>query len=128
MNKTKLSIIVCCLFCYLSVFAQTTSKPASLSISGKVVDINTNKHIPFVSIAIKRTGLGTISDTLGVFHLRVQQGDTLIFSALGYHSKTWALPRILDTENPPFFLYRIKRKILPIKRGKCICFWNLRAI
>ncbi len=122
MNKTGLSIIICCLFCYVSVFAQTTSKPTSLSISGRVVDIKTNKHIPFVSIAVKRTGLGTISDTLGVFHLRVQQDDTLTFSALGYHAKTWALPCVFGTENPPFFHIELKEKSYKLKEVNVYAF------
>ena len=60
------------------------------------------------TISIKRTRMGTICDSLGVFHLQVQQADTLVISALGYQTKEWAVPFIFNPEFPPFFSIKME--------------------
>lgn len=56
------------------------------SISGKV--ISETEVLPFVSIVIKGTSVGTTSDAGGEFKLdKVQNGDVLVFSYIGYQNK-----------------------------------------
>jgi hypothetical protein len=64
-----------CLF----VAAQKTT------ISGKVIDAETNEAIPFVNIGFQHSLVGTISETDGSFYLSTPKAtDTLLVSSLGY--------------------------------------------
>lgn len=57
---------------------------SSFAVSGKVTD-NKGLVLPGVSVAVKGTTLGTISDVDGKFVLKLPNGSsTLIFSFLGY--------------------------------------------
>ncbi len=59
-----------------------------ISVSGKVTDANTGEPIPGVSILIKDTQKGTETDFDGNYTLNVNKGVSLVFSSLGYVSKT----------------------------------------
>ncbi len=59
----------------------------TLEIQGKVVDEN-GLPLPGVSIVVKGTTTGTITNTEGIFNLsNAEIGETLVFSFLGYNSK-----------------------------------------
>jgi TonB-linked SusC/RagA family outer membrane protein len=58
------------------------------SVTGQVTDAHTKNPLEGVSIAVRGTTNGTISDGNGNFHLTVNQGDSLMISCLGYQSKT----------------------------------------
>jgi len=58
-------------------------------IYGTIVNENDQKPIPGVNIIINGTTNGTISDIDGKFRLKIQEGDSLLFSHIGY--KTIAL-------------------------------------
>ncbi|MFZ5972739.1 MAG: carboxypeptidase-like regulatory domain-containing protein [Bacteroidota bacterium] len=53
-------------------------------MSGMVVDSATYVPLPYVSIQVKNTSRGTISDAKGKFTLMAQRTDTLQFFMLGY--------------------------------------------
>lgn len=52
-------------------------------ISGRVVDAN-NEPVIGASIQVEGTGVGTISDFDGNFTLEAEEGNTLVFSFIGY--------------------------------------------
>ncbi len=59
----------------------------SRTIKGNIVDLRSNKPIPFVAIGFKNTNTGTISNLDGKFILTYDhtfQNDTLLISHLGY--------------------------------------------
>ncbi|NBB22766.1 SusC/RagA family TonB-linked outer membrane protein [Runella sp. CRIBMP] len=58
-------------------------KAVDKTISGKVVD-ETNSGLPGVSIVIKGTQRGTVTDGNGLYKLEVPDNATLIFSFVGY--------------------------------------------
>src|SRR5436189_4841687 len=64
----------------LFVFGQT-------KLTGKVVAANEPNGMPGVSIAIKGTTLGTITDLEGKFSIDMENGQILIFSFVGYKQK-----------------------------------------
>ena len=71
------------------VMAMATARPvASTEITGTVVDEN-GESLPGVTILIKDTRTGTVSDFSGRFRLPVtiSQETTLVFSFVGYHKK-----------------------------------------
>jgi len=56
-------------------------------VTGKVIDGTTNDPLPGVSILIKGTTTGTITDMDGNFSLDVEPSDVLVFSFIGYLSE-----------------------------------------
>ncbi|MFP5081497.1 SusC/RagA family TonB-linked outer membrane protein [Pedobacter sp. JCM 36344] len=60
------------------------------AITGKVVD-ETGVGLPGVSIKVKGTANGTVSDSKGVFAINAPDDAVLVFSFLGYESKEVAV-------------------------------------
>ena len=58
-----------------------------LTVTGKVTDADTKEALPGVSIAVKGTSTGTVTDVNGDFSIKVEQGKTLVFSFVGYTSQ-----------------------------------------
>ncbi|MBN2212809.1 MAG: carboxypeptidase-like regulatory domain-containing protein [Bacteroidales bacterium] len=56
-------------------------------ITGKLIDNETGKGIPFVHVLNESLRVSTISDTSGRYTIRGNTGDTLVFSVLGYLGK-----------------------------------------
>ncbi len=69
-----------------------------VQFSGMVVSSDSLRPLPFVSIIIKGTYRGTISDYNGFFSFVSQAGDTLEFSAIGYRKGTYVVPDTLFTD------------------------------
>ncbi len=63
------------------------------SITGKIINAQTGKAIPFVNIVIEKSLMGTTSDLNGIFHLNgIEAGKyTLIFSHIGYKTQQSAV-------------------------------------
>ncbi len=75
------------LFWVLLLFATVQiSQAQDRQISGKVTDQVTNAPIPGVSVKLKGTTRGTVTDANGTFKINVTDKSTLIFTSLGYES------------------------------------------
>ena len=59
----------------------------SRTISGTILDSETNSGLPGVTIAIKGAGTGTQTDELGNFSLQASSGDVLLISFIGFASQ-----------------------------------------
>lgn len=59
-------------------------QPRTISITGTVTDAFNDEPIPGVNVLIAGTSLGTTTDVDGIYQLLVTEGDTLIFSFIGY--------------------------------------------
>ncbi|MBN1117984.1 MAG: TonB-dependent receptor [Bacteroidales bacterium] len=55
-------------------------------ITGTVIDSKTNDPLPGVSIVVKGTSRGVVTDLSGKYSIEANQGDVLIFSFIGYQS------------------------------------------
>ena len=55
---------MCC-----NAMAQST-KPSDANIHGHIIDGATGQHIPFVTISIKGTTIGTVADATGHYFLK----------------------------------------------------------
>lgn len=76
-------------------------------ISGKIIDESTKKTIPFVSVGIKGTNIGTLSDDTGFFKINLEkalQTDSFKISAIGYKSKTYSSQKVQSFSNEQIFL------------------------
>ncbi len=73
-------LLVLLLFPFISISAQ------EMNISGVVID-NDGLTMPGVSVSVKGTTTGSITDIDGKYSLNVQKGATLLFSFIGYSTK-----------------------------------------
>lgn len=72
----------------------------SQSLHGKVLDKKTHQPLPFVSIFIKKTQRGTLTDIDGKFHFPLNPGeseDIIQLSYLGYKPYAFQLKDVKDT-------------------------------
>lgn len=60
---------------------------AQQQVSGKVTDQSTAEGLPGVSIVIKGTANGTVTDSNGNFSISARPADVLVFSFLGFSSR-----------------------------------------
>jgi len=85
MRKTHLLILSLLLFCYLPMVAQ------NINIDGTVTDTSNSESLIGVSVVVKGTSLGTITDLNGNYTLSVPANGTLVFSYIGYVSQEIAV-------------------------------------
>ena len=69
-----------------------------VQFSGVVVTGDSLHPVPFVSIIIKNSYRGTISDYNGFFSFVAQMKDTIEFSAIGFKKGQYVIPDTLDTD------------------------------
>lgn len=72
------------------------------TVSGFVIDSQTNEPIPFASVFVKNTTIGTTTGFDGDFHFNVDRQDSISISAIGYRPQTVTIKRI--TENQKIIL------------------------
>jgi TonB-dependent starch-binding outer membrane protein SusC len=61
---------------------------AQSSVSGKVTDQHTGQPVPNVSVTVKGTTRGTVTNDLGIYSITIAAGDSiLVFSSSGYASQ-----------------------------------------
>lgn len=83
MKKQILLFFLLQMFSIFSIFCQ------NISISGKIIDTNTKKAIPYANVSIERTGFGTVSNYDGAFTLKLPgcfKNKQLTVSYMGYNT------------------------------------------
>lgn len=76
-------LLVCVVLC----FNLTYSQDSAFKYSGKVVDLNTKKPLPNVSVQIEGSLRGSSTDSSGKFEILVKgAGELLKFSLIGYEA------------------------------------------
>ena len=74
------------LFLFLSLALQSYGQ--TIEIKGKVTAIGDGEVMPGVSVQIKNTTVGTITDFDGMYSINVPKGAELVFSYIGYVTKS----------------------------------------
>lgn len=88
------------LFCG-SLAAQREVKDSDLiQFSGMVLDGTTSELIPvpYTNIIVKDKGRGTYTDFSGFFSIVVEKGDVIEFSAVGYKTVEYTIPKELKDD------------------------------
>ena len=80
MRKMKLFLVV------LSALMTTMAFAQNLTVTGKVSDVADGSAIPFASVHVKGTMVGTSADANGVYSIEASRNATLVFSSVGYHT------------------------------------------
>ncbi len=73
-------------------YAQVKNKRPLLQFTGVVIENESLTPIPYVDVIVKSSNRGTISDFYGFFSFVAQEGDTIIFSSIGYKREEFILP------------------------------------
>lgn len=111
MLKNKLLILFICFG--ISMLAQTaqptqSQKEKFMQISGVIVENDSLKPIPFVSILIKGTNHGTVSDYYGFFTIVAKPGDELQFFSVSHKNATYRLSDTLSQKH--YAIIQVLRK------------------
>lgn len=72
------------LICLFSALAANASPQQAQSISGRVISLSDNEPLIGVSVIIKGTSIGVITDIDGNYTINVESGQTLVFSYIGF--------------------------------------------
>lgn len=82
--KTPQFLFFIFLFIAQFSYAQFQPPPTGFLLRGYIIGADTNNTIPLANILKKPSGERYISNRYGAFGIRVQEGDTLVFSVIGY--------------------------------------------
>jgi hypothetical protein len=97
MKKLLLLLLVCVFGVVKHANAQfETAKDSVVQLYGIVMTADSLVGIPAVSITIKGSNRGTISNNQGVFSIVVLKGDVIEFTHVSYKPKTIIVPRDLQ--------------------------------
>jgi hypothetical protein len=82
------------ILCVGSLLGQKNDSIKVVQFSGRVISLEDNKlqRLIYTNIAVKGTPRGTNSDIDGFFSLAVREGETVIFSNLGYETTEFRIP------------------------------------
>jgi hypothetical protein len=84
---------------FLSFKAQAqfeSFKDSVVQLYGVVMTADSLRALPAVSVVVKGTGRGTITNNQGVFSIVVLKGDKVEFTSIGYKPKTAEIPRNIE--------------------------------
>jgi len=85
-----------------------------IQFSGVVVSLDSINPIPFATILVKNTARGTTSDFYGYFSFVAKNGDTLVFSSIGYKDSEFIVPDTL-VGNRYSLIHSMSRDTIDIK-------------
>jgi len=71
----------------LALGLTTVVSAQTVLVSGKIVDAKNRQPLAGVSVIVKGTSLGTVSDTAGIYNIKTEMGKTLVFNLIGYMKK-----------------------------------------
>lgn len=83
------------LICTIEGFAQNNDKNV-LQFSGVIYDADSNSVVPYVNIKIKNTNKSFSANYKGYFSFVCHDGDSLVFSSVGYKKVTIVIPNNLN--------------------------------
>jgi hypothetical protein len=89
------------LFSIIFVLGIATAQKQSevVQFSGSVVSIEDEEivPVPLTNILIEKSGRGTFADLDGFFSIVAEEGDVIVFSAIGYETVRFVIPDTLTT-------------------------------
>lgn len=96
--------------------AAQTEQPELVQFSGVVVT-DSLVPVPFTNILVRNTYRGTMSDVFGYFSFVAQEGDTILFSAVGFQRTQYVIPTDL-AENKYSMIHVMARDTVMLEEVK----------
>lgn len=87
--------LLICLFAFSSIalsFGQGDENRQVIQFTGVVFESDSSTVIPGVHIYIPKSGRGTTTNPYGFFSMPVLEGDSIVFSAVGYKRISYVVP------------------------------------
>ncbi len=84
--------LIIALFLVTSNYVHAQDSRAVIQFSGVVVEMDSTQGIPGVHVYVPGQRRGTSANFYGYFSFPVLEGDTVIFSSVGYQKKTVRIP------------------------------------
>lgn len=101
-------------FIFISIFIGIAHISSGQTVlRGMIADSATMQALPNVNIHTKKSGRGTVSDIRGSFVLEASDGDSLVFSRVGYYTKV--LPVSWVKEVVIIFLKEESKMLKPVE-------------
>ncbi len=72
---------------FLALAAASVGYAQEVALTGVVTDASDGSSIPGVTVVVKGTTIGAVTDIDGKYSLKVKQGAVLVFSYVGYETK-----------------------------------------
>jgi len=94
--KIYVRLLIAMLLCFPSLWAQKKS------ISGLVLDSQTQEPLPFTNIGIVGKNQGSVSNSEGIYTLNLESldaRDSIFFSFVGYAQKTFSVAQLMANPN-----------------------------
>ncbi|MFZ1687296.1 MAG: carboxypeptidase-like regulatory domain-containing protein [Flavobacteriales bacterium] len=104
-----LSLTLCCNI----ALAQPHYRPL-IQFSGVVVTGDSLAAVPFTNVLVKNSYRGTMSDVFGYFSFVAQEGDTILFSAVGFKRSQFVMPESL-TESKYSIIHQMESDTVLLK-------------
>lgn len=87
-NLQKILPLLCLLIIQGMASAEVVQQEQSIKVTGRVIDVDNQEGLPGVSIVVKGTSLGAMTDANGEYNIEVPSGDAvLVFSFISYLSQ-----------------------------------------
>jgi signal peptidase I len=106
-------LLSCLLLAQLTAHAQAPGQRDLIQFSGVVVT-DSLSPVPFTNILIRNTYRGTMSDVYGYFSFVAQEGDTVLFSAVGFERSQYVIPTDLS-ENKYSMIHVMSRDTVQLR-------------
>lgn len=74
----------------------TQGKKHVIQLSGIVLGEDSVSGIPGVHVYVPKAGRGTTTNRVGYFSMPVLQGDSVVFSSVGYERQSYKVPNTLE--------------------------------
>lgn len=88
-------IILCFAMMHVAIGSYAQGNPTIVQINGITMTADSLRGVPGTIILVKGKNRGVEASMAGVFSIVVNKGDTLTFSALGFKTKEYIVPRDL---------------------------------
>ncbi len=108
------AILLTLLFLSGGLHAQPGSERHNLVQFSGVVVTDSLMPVPFTHILVKDTYRGTMSDVYGYFSFVAQEGDTILFSAVGFQRSQYVVPDSLS-DNKYSMIHVLSRDTITLK-------------
>ncbi|WP_298781533.1 TonB-dependent receptor [uncultured Polaribacter sp.] len=100
----KITLLLCCLLSATFLFSQKKSSSSNISITGKVIDANTNQPLEYATIILKNTKnlkvSGGITDINGNFNIKTPKGTYEIrVEFISFKTKEFPSQKIISNKN-----------------------------
>ena len=82
--KTKSLVTFLTGLLFVSLVSTGWAETAPIRITGKVTDGPTGTGLPGVTVQVKGTNTGTVTDGTGAYSIQAEDNATLVFSSIGY--------------------------------------------